>query len=129
MCNGESTECPDGVAPAGTECRAISGACDVVEKCGGLTKACPEDAFKASGTTCRDPAGVCDAAEKCTGLSGECPADAKLPTGTVCRKAADLVCRRGRAWLWLHLVGGQRRAMQPARRPLIFLPLSAVRPG
>jgi len=57
------------------ECRASAGACDVAESCDGVNNGCPADGFTAGGTECRAPAGVCDVAEACTGSSAACPVD------------------------------------------------------
>jgi hypothetical protein len=67
-----------------TVCRASAGACDPVERCSGLTAACPADAYSPRGTVCRAATGICDVQEICSGLAPACPADRFAPAGTAC---------------------------------------------
>ncbi|MEO7331471.1 MAG: DNRLRE domain-containing protein, partial [Minicystis sp.] len=82
--------CTGANKPAGTACRASTGACDPAETCTGAAADCPADALAAAGTPCRAAAGVCDAAETCTGASAACPADGKVAAGTTCRASAGV---------------------------------------
>jgi hypothetical protein len=75
--------------PAGDECRASVGACDVAEVCDGVGGACPADAKRPSGTECRSAEGVCDLPEVCDGASGGCPAVDAIAIEQVCRPAVD----------------------------------------
>jgi hypothetical protein len=91
----QNDACSNGVCvganiPAGTICRASTGACDPAETCTGNGGNCPADALSAAGTICRAAGGVCDVAESCTGASAACPADSKVASGTVCRAAAGV---------------------------------------
>lgn len=43
---------PTGFAAAGTQCRAKSGACDIADKCTGLSKSCPSNERVAVGRLC-----------------------------------------------------------------------------
>jgi len=76
--------------PAGTECRASGGECDVAESCTGSTATCPADVRKPGTTVCRASAGLCDVAESCTGSSNTCPADGFVARGTQCRASAGV---------------------------------------
>jgi hypothetical protein len=71
--------------PAGTQCRASAGVCDVAEVCTGSSATCPANGYVAAGTVCRASAGVCDVAEVCTGSSAACPANGYASSATVCR--------------------------------------------
>jgi hypothetical protein len=73
----------DGYLAAGTECRAVAGACDVADTCTGTSSVCPDEVAQA-GTACRPGGGTCDPAETCDGAAGECPANATTPDGTTC---------------------------------------------
>jgi len=86
-CTGSSGQCPSGLVPAGTLCRAAAGACDAAETCTGSSTLCPADQLLPSGNVCRAAAGACDAVETCTGSSTQCPADQFLASGFVCRTA------------------------------------------
>jgi len=86
LCNEAADDC---LVPAGTECRAAVGDCDVAETCSGLGGACPSDGVASAGTTCRAAAGACDLEETCDGAGTTCPAD--LKSTAVCR-AAGGVC-------------------------------------
>lgn len=90
VCDGLSGNgCIDAVLPAGTECRADVGVCDVAEQCDGTSPACPADAFEPATVSCRAAVGTgCDEEEFCTGTSNACPPDAKKPAGFECRPAA-----------------------------------------
>ncbi len=93
VCTAAAGSTRDGVcaaAPAGIECRAAAGACDLAETCTGASQACPADGFAAAGVECRASAGDCDPAEACSGAGSTCPADARAPASTVCRAAAGL---------------------------------------
>src|SRR5439155_1324465 len=70
--------------PATTICRPAAGACDVAERCDGVSDDCPADTK--STAVCRPAAGACDVAERCDGVSDDCPADTK--STAVCRPAA-----------------------------------------
>lgn len=88
--------CSSSPVDAGVQCRAAAGACDVAERCNGVTTTCPTDGFAPATTACRLTLGVCDAEERCTGSSPACPMDQFL-TGTVCSTAtgvceANAVC-------------------------------------
>ncbi|MBI4705509.1 MAG: hypothetical protein HY744_30820 [Deltaproteobacteria bacterium] len=72
-----------------TECRASAGACDVAEKCDGVSGICPSDTVKVKDTECRAAADACDVAEKCDGVAKACPGDAVKVKDTECRAAAD----------------------------------------
>lgn len=74
--------------PAGTECRAVEGDCDIAETCTGTSGACPANTGIAAGTVCRAATGPCDLAETCAGTGGSCPADALAAAGATCRSAA-----------------------------------------
>jgi hypothetical protein len=97
-CNSMDTSCADGVCsshvctqtfkPAATDCRAATGACDVVEKCTGSSATCPADGVKSNSNQCRAVAGVCDAAEFCDGSTKNCPTDVFLSVATQCRVSA-----------------------------------------
>jgi hypothetical protein len=81
-----------GIAASTVTCRtAVAGGCDVAEKCDGLNKDCPADAFAASTVVCHTANGVCDPAVTCTGTSATCPGPAFAPTTTVCH-ASQGVC-------------------------------------
>jgi len=84
---GSNSACVYTVAPAGAQCRAKAGVCDVAEKCDGTSIECPPDVFVQQGTMCRDADGVCDQAEFCTGRAAACPADQMAPSSQVCRAA------------------------------------------
>lgn len=77
-----------GPRAAGTTCRGAAGACDVAEKCDGVSLECPTDAKVAAGTSCRGASGVCDVGEACDGVSADCPDDRVDPAGVTCRPAA-----------------------------------------
>jgi hypothetical protein len=84
-CAGGTPACtPAGPAAAGTECRAVAGACDVPETCDGASTACPTDTFAGSSMVCRPAVDTCDVAESCDGSRATCPTDAFAPTGTAC---------------------------------------------
>ena len=84
VCNG-SGACRK--YPAGTQCRAQNGDCDVAETCPGNGAACPGDGYAPNSTVCRSSTGVCDPAESCTGSSPTCPANVYSPPSAVCRNA------------------------------------------
>ncbi|ACY18418.1 Disintegrin [Haliangium ochraceum] len=73
MIDGCCSATCDGLAEAGTECRAVAGACDVAETCSGTSASCPADVVVAAGTECRASTGTCDPAEACDGAVGVCP--------------------------------------------------------
>jgi cysteine-rich repeat protein len=80
--------------PAGEECRAAAGDCDVAEQCTGTAAECPADAFASASTVCRPAASECDVAEHCTGDAVACPADTGLPDtdgDTVCDELDNCV--------------------------------------
>jgi hypothetical protein len=93
-------QCGVGPAPAGTECRAAAGPCDVAEVCNGTSRQCPDNAFKPEGTRCRTGVGGCDVNEFCTGNSAICPPDETepCPGNTICctvgRHAGQCVARQ-----------------------------------
>jgi len=75
--------------PAGGECRASAGVCDVAEACDGAGGACPMDVKRPSGTECRPADGACDLPEVCDGASGVCPSVDAIALDKVCRSAVD----------------------------------------
>jgi uncharacterized delta-60 repeat protein len=88
--NGGKAACCDArcrLAAAGTPCREAAGACDVAERCDGVSALCPEDAFLPAGSACSAATGACDVPETCTGDAAGCPADRVRPAGTLCRPA------------------------------------------
>ena len=84
----EEGRCGIAPSPAGLECRASVGACDLAEACDGTATDCPADSTATAGTECRASTGVCDIAEACDGSGAECPADALAPAGIECRASA-----------------------------------------
>ena len=100
-CNGSGV-CVDGYLTGTTTCRAVAGACDVLESCSGTSGACPGDGFLAQTTICRPATGNadCNPAESCTGSGNSCPTDTGdqcdfrdnpqiAPTGTTCQQYRD----------------------------------------
>lgn len=78
-----------------TICRPAVSACDIAEKCDGMSPTCPTlDKWAAPGTLCRAVNGACDVAETCTGMSNQCPPDAVAPITKLCRAPAG-VCDVG----------------------------------
>ena len=62
------------MSPAGTECRAATGTCDVAEECSGTALvACPADGFTPADTPCDYDVNVCTI-DVCDG-SGMCVLD------------------------------------------------------
>jgi hypothetical protein len=72
------------LAPAGLECRAAEGACDLPETCDGLVPVCPTNRFKAV-EVCRPAAGPCDLEESCIGVGPACPTNSLAPPSLTCR--------------------------------------------
>ena len=62
-------------------CRPEAGACDLAERCDGVSITCPFDAFMDSLAVCRPAVDACDVEESCTGSSAGCPEDTGLPDG------------------------------------------------
>ncbi len=89
VCDGFGN-CVANPVPAGIECRAAAGDCDVAEFCDGVNPDCPPDVFLPDTTECRASAGVCDVAEFCTGNSADCPSDGFEPNTTECRASAGV---------------------------------------
>ncbi|MCP4602102.1 MAG: hypothetical protein GY847_16565 [Proteobacteria bacterium] len=85
-----SGECCDNgfFRPAGFECRASQGTCDIAETCTGESGECPADGFEPNTTSCRVSAGDCDEEETCTGSTAVCPDDSFKLSTTVCRTSA-----------------------------------------
>ena len=78
-CSVAAGAAADGVCSAADPdalCRPAEGACDVEERCDGLTRGCPADVRAEPTQVCRPSAGVCDAEERCSPSSPECPGDA-----------------------------------------------------
>ena len=69
---------------AGAICRPSAGACDVAERCDGVSLDCPADTLLGAGTVCRAAGGACDVAEVCTGVGPLCPENVLVPAATVC---------------------------------------------
>jgi hypothetical protein len=65
QCNGSSDTCPPSPMPAGTLCREAQGACDVADRCDGVTMSCG-NVYLAAGVVC-GPSGVA-----CSGTSASC---------------------------------------------------------
>ncbi|MGF1510311.1 MAG: hypothetical protein ACFB9M_12500 [Myxococcota bacterium] len=87
-CNAAGV-CQPNNEPAGTECRASTGDCDVAEVCDNAGN-CPADSLAAAGTPCGDNTDeVCNRPDTCDG-SGTCQANLES-SGTECR-AADGPC-------------------------------------
>jgi len=83
-CAGLCDVCSTGTctpSPAGFECRAAAGACDVAETCNGITANCPPDAFKLAGTLC-DEGDPCTQGDTC--FAGKCQAGPPAPNKTPC---------------------------------------------
>ncbi|MFO0760013.1 MAG: DNRLRE domain-containing protein [Byssovorax sp.] len=76
--------CAGSALPAGTVCRASTGACDPAETCNGAALDCPADALASAATVCRAAVNECDVQETCTGSSAACPADAVKSAATAC---------------------------------------------
>jgi hypothetical protein len=71
-CACDGPDCPNGVAPSGTVCRAASGECDAAESCDGTNFACPTaNAVARAGTPCSG--GTCNA-------NGTCVPAPEVPT-------------------------------------------------
>lgn len=86
-CDADGATCMSaGFVPAGTECRASVGPCDVAESCTGSSPTCPADVR--STAECREAAGPCDLPESCDGSSPDCPDDLLRGAGFVCRGAS-----------------------------------------
>ena len=49
----------------GTECRAATGECDILEYCSGTSSDCPPNVHSIDGTSCSNSAGFC--------YAGQCP--------------------------------------------------------
>ncbi|MCA9575632.1 MAG: hypothetical protein KC668_09355 [Myxococcales bacterium] len=83
---------PSGYSPADATlvCRAAVGACDVEERCDGLSLDCPVDAFAATDAPCGDPtATACDAPDACDGAGACVPRF--VASGTSCGGPDEVV--------------------------------------
>jgi len=86
ICDGSTVTCQHPIGNAGNICRAIAGACDVVETCTGSSDQCPTDAYRPAGADCRPAAGECDVPEFCVGDTADCPVDVFSPQGAPCNE-------------------------------------------
>ena len=83
-CTEGPPECvAQGVALAGTICRAATDACDAQEVCDGESVECPVDRLL-DEVECRAADGDCDLPERCDGSIAACPRDEFVQTGLAC---------------------------------------------
>ncbi|MEO8604519.1 MAG: hypothetical protein ABI629_18250 [bacterium] len=64
-CDGDGA-CVHTADHAGVVCRAAAGACDIAERCDGVSSDCPADATRPDGETCSD-GNACTHADACAG--------------------------------------------------------------
>lgn len=87
-CDGAGTCSGIAPVPAGSECRAAIGACDIAETCDGSSTACPANVFVGAGSACGDPSdSFCTDPDTCDG-AGACQPN-HVPPLTLCRASTQ----------------------------------------